>query len=335
LPIARSEERGYVVAVPEELNSLASNGAGDVLDVFLQVKRHFELSLGRVEVGKIPQLGENRRGRMILGRRGEWRVEQPKADDAGDRNAGNERYSTEKLLEHLGCLLLAVRTSNQSWETERQNGAVNSMYGTTRGMLLLATPPLDDPNFDRSVVYMMEHSAEGAVGVVLNNPTAETAIDGLGLWMDLVAPPAVVFNGGPVQFDALIAIAEVQGPREDAWSGILPDLGSVDLARDPIDVADEIGRVRMFRGYAGWAPGQLDSELDGARMVFDALRGDVFHSGPTTSWRLVLRRQRGRVACVGQRSRQPVDELIQATPVKASDQHPAAVRSGLGEDRLR
>ena len=53
------------------------------------------------------------------------------------------------------------------------------MYATTRGMLLLATPPLDDPNFDRSVVYMMEHNAEGAVGVVLNNPTEETTIDGL------------------------------------------------------------------------------------------------------------------------------------------------------------
>ncbi len=180
---------------------------------------------------------------------------------------------------------------------KRQNGGVNSMYGTTRGMLLLATPPLDDPNFDRSVVYMMEHSIEGAVGVVLNNPTEETSIDGLDLWMDLVAPPAVVFNGGPVQFDALIAIAEVTGPREDAWSAILPDLGSVDLARDPIDVADEIGRVRMFRGYAGWAPGQLDSELDaGAWMVFDALRNDVFHSEPEDLWRLVLRRQRGRVA---------------------------------------
>ena len=171
------------------------------------------------------------------------------------------------------------------------------MYGTTRGMLLLATPPLEDPNFDRSVVYMMEHSAEGAVGVVLNNPTGETAIDGLGLWMDLVTPPTVVFNGGPVQFDALIAIAEVTGPRDDAWSAILADLGSVDLARDPIDVADEIGRVRMFRGYAGWAPGQLDSELDaGAWMVFDALRNDVFHPEPEDLWRLVLRRQRGRIA---------------------------------------
>ena len=80
------------------------------------------------------------------------------------------------------------------------------MYSTTRGMLLVATPPLDDPNFDRSVIYIMEHSAEGAVGLVLNRPTQEAAIDGLDPWMDLATSPAVVFDGGPVQPDALIAI---------------------------------------------------------------------------------------------------------------------------------
>ena len=99
--------------------------------------------------------------------------------------------------------------------------------------------------------------------------------------------PAVVFNGGPVQFDALIAIAELRGPREDAWSPILADLGSVDLARD----SDRRGRrsraaCAMFRGYAGWAPGQLDSELAaGAWMVFDAQRDDVFTAMPEDLWR--------------------------------------------------
>lgn len=169
-------------------------------------------------------------------------------------------------------------------------------YGA-RGMLLVATPPLDDPNFDRSVIYMMEHSADGAVGLVLNRPTEEDTIDGLDRWMELAVPPAVVFDGGPVQLDALIALAEVQRPQEDAWSPILPDLGSVDLARDPVDVAEGIGRVRVFRGYAGWAPGQLDVELEaGAWMVLEAQRDDVFNESPERLWRDVLRRQRGRVA---------------------------------------
>jgi putative transcriptional regulator len=164
-------------------------------------------------------------------------------------------------------------------------------------MLLLATPPLDDPNFDRSVIYMMEHTADGAVGLVLNRPTEEHMVDGLDLWMDLSVPPTVVFNGGPVQFDALIGLAELRGPREGAWSPILPDLGSVDLALDPADVADDVGRVRVFRGYAGWASGQLDGELSaGAWMVFAAQRDDVFTEAPDDLWRDVLRRQSGRVA---------------------------------------
>jgi putative transcriptional regulator len=164
-------------------------------------------------------------------------------------------------------------------------------------MLLLATPPLDDPNFDRSVVYMMEHNGEGAVGLVLNRPTSEASIDGLEPWMELSSAPAVVFNGGPVQLDALIALAELRGPRDDAWSAILPDFGSVDLARDPVDVADEIGRVRIFRGYAGWEAGQLDAELAaGAWVVLDARRDDVFTNAPVDLWRSVLRRQSGRVS---------------------------------------
>lgn len=166
-------------------------------------------------------------------------------------------------------------------------------------MLLLATPPLDDPNFDRTVIYMMEHNADGAVGLVLNRPTEETSVDGLDRWMDLAVSPAVVFDGGPVQFDALIALAELRGPREGAWSAILPDLGSVDLALDPDEVADDITRLRVFRGYAGWASGQLDGELvAGAWMVFGAQRDDVFSESPEELWRDVLRRQPGRVAWV-------------------------------------
>jgi putative transcriptional regulator len=171
------------------------------------------------------------------------------------------------------------------------------MYGSTKGMLLLATPPLDDPNFDRSVVFMMEHSTDGAVGVVLNRPTEMTSIDGLDRWCDLLTPPAVVFDGGPVQPDALIALAEVRDPSDDGWSPILAGIGSVDLALDPFAVATEIIELRIFHGYAGWGGGQLDGELAaGAWMVFDAERGDVFGESPAGLWRTVLRRQPGRVA---------------------------------------
>src|SRR3954454_25340576 len=71
---------------------------------------------------------------------------------------------------------------NHSSSVQRQNGGVHSMYATTRGMLLLAPPPLDDPNFDRSVFSIMEHSAHGVLGVVLNHPPEQSLVGGLDWW---------------------------------------------------------------------------------------------------------------------------------------------------------
>jgi len=170
---------------------------------------------------------------------------------------------------------------------------------STKGRLLVATPPLGDPNFDRSVVYMLEHNDDGAVGVVLNRPLPETVIDGLEDWFELVTPPAVVYAGGPVEVEALIGIARVESPREEAWSQIAGQLGSVDLAMDPTDVADRFAQLRIFQGYSGWGEYQLDSELSlGVWIVVDAEIDDVFSGQPDELWRTVLRRQGGRLAWI-------------------------------------
>lgn len=169
--------------------------------------------------------------------------------------------------------------------------------GPCKGMLLVATPSLTDPNFDRSVIYMLEHNKLGAVGLVLNRPLGIDAPDSVAAWSDHYAEPATLFQGGPVELDALIAVARLDGPLDDAWTPIQDNLGSVDLSRRPEDVAERIHVVRVFRGYAGWAPQQLDDELaDGAWMVFDAEADDVFSTAPEGLWRRVLKRQGGRVA---------------------------------------
>ena len=173
------------------------------------------------------------------------------------------------------------------------------MNVSTKGRLLVATPPLGDPNFDRSVVYMLEHTDDGAVGVVLNRPGPERVIEGLEAWMDRLSPPAVVFGGGPVELDALIALASADEVDEESWSELREGVGTVDLSLDPDDVAAAVRRLRIFRGYAGWAPAQLESELDvGAWMVLDADADDLFTPNPERLWRDVLRRQGGRLAWV-------------------------------------
>jgi putative transcriptional regulator len=102
-----------------------------------------------------------------------------------------------------------------------------------------------------------------------------------------------------VELDALIALARLTGPAEEAWSPVVGDLGSVDLAHDPALVADRVERLRVFRGYSGWGPMQLDDELaEGAWMVLPAENEDVFVQEPDDLWRAVLRRQGGRIAWV-------------------------------------
>src|SRR5688500_14538468 len=131
---------------------------------------------------------------------------------------------------------------------------------STRGRLLVATPPLGDENFDRSVVYMLDHNEDGAVGVVLNRPSPELEVEGLEDWGPVLSPPATIFTGGPVERDSLIAIGTAEGRNDDAW-GLLDDhVGTVDLSMRPEDVATKVGRLRIFRGYAGWSSGQLDAE---------------------------------------------------------------------------
>ena len=171
----------------------------------------------------------------------------------------------------------------------------------TKGRLLVVTPPLEDPHFDRTVVFMLEHHDDGAIGVVINRPSFESLDEPLDRWIDLQSAPTSVFSGGPVEENALIALAETTGPLgEDGGEHLSPitsTIASADLTADPALVAAEVRGVRVFRGYAGWGPGQLENEIEaGAWLVLDSEPGDVFSDDPDELWRTVLRRQGGRLA---------------------------------------
>ena len=176
------------------------------------------------------------------------------------------------------------------------------MFGvpSTKGRLLLATPPLDDPNFDRTVIFVLEHHDDGAIGIVLNRVADESLDEPLDRWIDLQHPPSSVFVGGPVETSALIGLAQAKAAvadDHDHLSPVVGDIVSADLTADPAIVAADVVGVRVFRGYAGWGPGQLEAEVDaGAWLVFDAETSDVFSDDPEELWRDVLRRQPGRLA---------------------------------------
>ncbi len=174
------------------------------------------------------------------------------------------------------------------------------------GGLLVATPLLDDPNFRRSVVLVLEHDEDGGtLGVVLNRPSEIAVTQVLPSWDALVTGPPVLFEGGPVQTDSALALAVVLSGEEPlGWRRLqgraaVSRLGTVDLDAPPEILAGEISQMRIFAGYAGWTAGQLENELqEGAWYVVDSEPGDTFHPNPATLWRTVLRRQKGDLALV-------------------------------------
>ncbi len=175
------------------------------------------------------------------------------------------------------------------------------------GALLVATPLLDDPNFRRSVVLILEHDEDGGtLGVVLNRPSDISVTQVLPSWDSLVTGPSVLFQGGPVQTDSALALAAVPSGEEPlGWRRLhsptpaVARLGTVDLDAPPEILAGEITQMRIFAGYAGWSAGQLEAEIrQGAWYLVDAEPGDTFHSDPESLWRAVLRRQRNELAFV-------------------------------------
>jgi putative transcriptional regulator len=159
------------------------------------------------------------------------------------------------------------------------------------GRLLVATPLLGDPNFSRTVIYLLEHDGGGTVGVVLNRPSHTPVGQVLPDWHDAMSGPAVVFGGGPVQPDGALCLGEL-GPRSSGIREVVDGISTVDLDGDVAVIAPDAGRLRVFAGHSGWARDQLAGELaEGAWWVFAGSPDDLFSDDPKTMWRRVLARQ--------------------------------------------
>jgi len=162
-----------------------------------------------------------------------------------------------------------------------------------RGKLLIASPKIVDPNFRRVVVYMAEHSEDGALGLVINRraeATVREAVPDLD-WLTR-EDDASVWVGGPVAPGSVIVLAEYADPSRAALL-VDDDLGFVPAdVEDRDEFAAAVRRTRIFAGHAGWGPGQLESELEEDSWIVEpAQRGDVFTAEPEALWSQVLRRK--------------------------------------------
>jgi putative transcriptional regulator len=157
---------------------------------------------------------------------------------------------------------------------------------------------MSDENIDRTVVFMLEHSSDGALGVVLNRPAPIEVARAVPQWAPFVGDPAVVFVGGPVAPGSVLVLARAERAEEsEDFSPVLGAVGLVDATADPGGLEVPIVEARLFTGYAGWAPGQLERELEGGGwFVIDADPDDPFVRSPDGLWATALKRDEAGAA---------------------------------------
>jgi putative transcriptional regulator len=162
--------------------------------------------------------------------------------------------------------------------------------GSLSGQILIAAPQLED-YFRRTVVLVLDHSEDGAMGLVLNRPTETTVAEAVPDLADAAGADALIHSGGPVQPNAVLALADTGG---------VPELIDAD------ELSEETGRVRVFAGYAGWAPGQLDAELEQeAWITLEADPDDAFAEGDI--WAELVQRKGGGYALM---ATMPIDPTL-------------------------
>ncbi|OFT56647.1 hypothetical protein HMPREF3151_09870 [Corynebacterium sp. HMSC05H05] len=163
------------------------------------------------------------------------------------------------------------------------------------GMLLVSAPGMFSLEFARTVVLVLEHDADHTLGVVLNR-RSEVAVANVmdAGWAELAAKPQAVHIGGPVSPQSAVGLGvTAAGAPENPYLNRLANrLVLVDLNASPVELASELDGVRIFAGYAEWAPGQLDDEiLRGDWFVTPALPSDVVAPAGADLWGDVMRRQ--------------------------------------------
>ncbi len=175
------------------------------------------------------------------------------------------------------------------------------------GQLLLASPSLRDPNFERSVVLIGVHSADGAMGIVLNRPSDVTVGEAAPQLEEAVSDSERVYVGGPVQPSSIVFLAEFLDPTP-AGLLVLGRIGFPTPEAEIGELSQATERGRVFAGFAGWGEGQLEAEIaQGDWIAQAALPDDVFTEVPERLWSDVLTRMGGSYALV---ARMPADPSV-------------------------
>lgn len=161
-----------------------------------------------------------------------------------------------------------------------------------KGIFLVATPSLRDPNFRQTVVLLCEHGQEGALGVVVNRPTAMSVSEVLPQVPIIEGQQHVLFSGGPVQPNQVLLLYRLSDSPDEThhvFDGVYLG-GDVQVVEQLLIQSHARNAFRAYVGYSGWAPGQLENEMKtGSWITLPADPSIVFEKDPSQIWPDILR----------------------------------------------
>jgi putative transcriptional regulator len=169
------------------------------------------------------------------------------------------------------------------------------------GQLLVADPDLDDNPFAETVILLMSYNREGAMGLVINRPTNVPLAKALDTLKEAQGSDDPVFVGGPVEESAVLALyrSRLGAPNSKKFFEDLNVVSDKDFLRKMLTAHTKPDLFRVYFGYAGWGPGQLEAEVKlGAWHVFKGNTNTVFDPDPETLWRRMVRSATEQLASV-------------------------------------
>jgi putative transcriptional regulator len=170
-----------------------------------------------------------------------------------------------------------------------------SVLGQSNGVLLVARPGLPDPNFSETVVLVTRSPDAATVGVILNRPTRQRLAQLVPGWSGAENFPEPLYAGGPVMPQVVVALFFSETAPKEAAFQVLPDIY---LTLHPRNIeallAGPRERVRLYAGFSGWAPQQLEAEIDtGSWSAQRATETLLFRKDTSGMWRELIEQSRG------------------------------------------
>jgi putative transcriptional regulator len=184
----------------------------------------------------------------------------------------------------LGLVLASISLASAATTDSGVTG------GSLAGQLLIASPDMDDPRFAHAVILMVQHNKDGALGIIINRPVGELSYADLLKSICQTGSAASgkvrIFAGGPVQLNAgfVLHSPDYHRPETLDIDGRVAMTASPNVLRDIAEAKGPKKSLIAF-GYAGWGPGQLETELmrhdwftapEDPSLVFDDDRGKVW-----------------------------------------------------------